>query len=122
VHHPQWRQPCTYVREHRNGAAVICTTYITALYYVGHIDDWYPSRVIVWEYIESGFDGMKSLDELKAFVAAHPRGYFIAEQRRFHVWPFFKEDVAWVEANMKTINEASNSDITVYAWGMDGSN
>ena len=117
VHHPQWRQPCTYVREHRGDAAVVCTTYIAALHYVGHIDDWYPSRVIVWEYIESGLDGMKSLDELKAFVAAHPRGYFIAEQRRFGMWPFFKDDVAWVEANMKRIDEASNSDITVYAWG-----
>lgn len=118
VHHPQWRQPCAYVREHRGDAAVICTTYIAALHYVGHIDDWYPSRVIVWEYIESGFDGMKTLDELKAFVAAHPRGYFIAEHRRFNMWPFFREDLAWVESHMKKIDGASNSDITVYAWGL----
>ena len=117
VHHPQWRQPCTYVKEHRGDAAVLCTTYIAALHYAGHIDDWYPSRVIVWEYIESGLDGMRTLDELKAFVAAHPRGYFIAEQRRFNMWPFFKDDVAWVEANMTRIDEASNSDITLYAWG-----
>lgn len=119
VHHPQWRQPCAYVKEHCGDAAVLCTTYIAALYYVGKIDDWYPSRVIVWEYIESGMDGMRTLEELQAFVSAHPRGYFIAEHRRFHMWPiFFKDDIEWVEANMKRIDEASNSDITVYSWGV----
>jgi len=117
THHPQWRQPCAYVREHSGGAVVVCTTYITALYYVGRVDNWYPSRVIVWEYIESGMDGMKTLNELKGYVRENPRGFFIAETRRFHIWPFFAEDLAWVEANMQKIDEASNSDITVYAWG-----
>ena len=119
VHHPQWKQPCAYVKAHADGAAVVCTTYITARYYVGRVDNWYPSRVIVWEFIESGLDGMKTLDELKAYVAAHPHGYFIAEQRRFSMWPFFKDDVTWVEANMNKIQEASNSDITVYEWGSE---
>ncbi|NUM55135.1 MAG: glycosyltransferase family 39 protein [Candidatus Hydrogenedentes bacterium] len=119
VHHPQWRQPCTYVKEHRGDAAIVCTTYIAALHYVGHIDTWYPSRVIVWEYIESGMDGMRTLDELKAFVSEHPRGYFIAEHRRFHMWPFFKDDLEWVERNMKKIDEASNGDISLYEWGSE---
>ncbi|MCC6797814.1 MAG: glycosyltransferase family 39 protein [Candidatus Hydrogenedentes bacterium] len=119
VHHPQWKPPCAYVKQHRGDAAVLCTTFITAYHYVGHVDNWYPSRIIVWEYIESGMYGMRTLDELKAFVASHPRGYFIAEHRRFNMWPMFAEDVAWVEANMRRIDEASNSDITLYAWGVN---
>lgn len=118
VHHPQWKQPCAYVKNHRGDAAVLCTTFITAHHYVGRVDNWYPSRVIVWEFIESGMEGMRTLDELKEFVASHPKGYFIAEHRRFTMWPMFKEDLAWVEANMHRIDEASNSDITVYAWGI----
>jgi len=106
------------VKQHRGDAAVVCTTFITAHHYVGRVDNWYPSRVIVWEYIESGMDGMRTLDELKAFVATHPKGYFIAEHRRFTMWPMFAEDVAWVEAHMRRIDAASNSDITVYAWGL----
>lgn len=117
VHHPQWKQPCAYVKQHRGDAVVLCTTFITAYHYVGRVDNWYPSRIIVWEYIESGMDGMRTLDELKAFVSAHPKGFFIAEHRRFNMWPMFAEDVAWVEANMRRVEEASNSDITLYAWG-----
>jgi hypothetical protein len=118
VVHPQWRKPCHYVRDNLNGAAVLCTTYIAAKYYVGHADDWYPSRVIVWEHIEFGLDGLKTLDDLKAFVRDHPKGYFIAEYRRFHHWPFFDEDQAWVEATMTRIDEACSEDVFVYAWGM----
>lgn len=119
VHHPQWKQPCAYVKQRRGEAVVICTTFITAYHYVGRVDNWYPSRIIVWEYIESGMDGMRTLDELKAYVAAHPKGFFIAEHRRFNMWPMFAEDVTWVEANMHRIDEASNSDITVFAWGVN---
>lgn len=117
VHHPAWREPCTFVRDRLDGAAVVCTTYIAALHYIGRVDNWYPSRVIVWEYIESGMEGMRTLEELQAFVRAHPRGFFVAEHRRFHMWPFFRDDLAWVEANMQRVDEASNEDITVYAWG-----
>lgn len=119
VHHPQWKQPCAYVKAHSADATVICTTYITAHHYVGRVDNWYPSRVIVWEYIESGMDGMRTLDELKAYVALHPKGFFIAEHRRFNMWPKFAEDVAWVDANMRRVEEASNNDITVYTWGVN---
>ena len=118
VVHPQWRKPCQYVRDHLDEAAVLCTTYITARYYVGRADNWYPSRVIVWEYIEFGLDGLKTLDDLKAFVREHPKGFFIAEYRRFHHWPFFDEDEAWVDANMTRIDEACSDDVFVYAWGM----
>src|SRR5690606_27597129 len=34
--HPLWREPCQYVRDHLDGAAVLSTTYLPALYYVGH--------------------------------------------------------------------------------------
>lgn len=117
-HHPQWRKPCEWVRDHRNGAAVLCTTYLTAHYYIGHVDNWYPSRVIVWEYIESGLDGLRDLDDLQAFIAEHPRGFFVAEWRRFGNWRFYQEDIDWVESNMRRIDEASSRDVTVYAWGL----
>ncbi|GMV93543.1 MAG: hypothetical protein AMXMBFR82_33210 [Candidatus Hydrogenedentota bacterium] len=120
VVHPEWRKPSHYVRDHLDGAAVLCTTYITAKYYVGQVDNWYPSRVVVWEHIESGMEGLQTLDDLQAYVREHPKGYFIAEYRRFHHWPhLFAEDVAWVEANMKLIDEACGDDVFVYAWGMN---
>lgn len=120
VVHPEWRKPCHYVRDHLDGAVVLCTTYITAKYYVGQVDNWYPSRVVVWEHIESGMQGLQTLDDLKAYVREHPKGYFIAEYRRFHHWPhLFAEDLAWVEANMTLIDEASGDDVFVYAWGMN---
>jgi 4-amino-4-deoxy-L-arabinose transferase-like glycosyltransferase len=118
VVHPQWRKPCHYVRDRLDGAVVLCTTYITARYYVGQVDNWFPSRVVVWEVIESGLEGLSTLDDLKTYVLEHPKGYFIAEYRRFHHWPFFDEDEAWVEANMTRIDEASSDDVFVYAWGM----
>lgn len=117
VAHPQWRKPCLYVKEHLEDAVVLTTTYITALYYAGRVDNWYPSRVIVWEHIESGMDGLKTLDDLKAYVREHPRGYFVAERRRFHHWRFFAEDVAWVEQNMERIDAASGEDVILYRWG-----
>ncbi len=118
VAHPQWRKPCTYVRDHLDDAVVLTTTYITTLYYVGRVDNWYPSRVIVWEYIESGMDGLDTLDDLKAYVRAHPKGYFIVHSWRFHHWPVFNDDKAWVESHMKRIDEACSDDVFVYSWGM----
>jgi hypothetical protein len=119
--HPDWRTACAYVRAHGNDGAVLTTSYLPVLYYAGRVDDWYPSRVVVWEYAESGLDGLKTLDDLKAFVVQHPRGYFLAEYRRFEHAPYFAEDIAWVTANMRRIDEASSRDVTVYAWGT-GSN
>ena len=59
------------------------------------------------------------MDELAAFVAAHPKGYFLAEWFRFWHFDFMKPDVDWVEAHMTRIDEASSGDVRVYAWGMD---
>ncbi|MCC6698205.1 MAG: glycosyltransferase family 39 protein [Candidatus Hydrogenedentes bacterium] len=117
VAHPQWRKPCLYIRDHLNGEVVLTTTYITALYYVGRVDNWYPSRVIVWEHIESGMEGLKTLDDLKAYVREHPKGFFVAERRRFHHWYFFAEDVAWVEQHMERLDAASGEDVILYRWG-----
>ena len=53
----------------------------------------------------------------------HPRGYFLAEWWRFErnyrgaPWADFSEDIAWVQSNMRRVDEASTSDVTVYAWG-----
>ncbi len=118
VAHPQWRIPCAYVREHAGDAAVLTTSYLPVFHYVGRVDDWYPSRVIVWEYVESGLDGLKGLEDLKAFMKKHPKGYFIAEYRRFEHAYLLVGDVAWVRENMRKVDEASSGDITVYSWGM----
>ena len=121
--HPQWKEPCAYVKEHRGDAAVLSTTYLPALYYVGHVDNWYPARDVWWEIDESGMNDLKHLEDLQGFVADHPRGYFLAEWWRFErnvagmPWSDFSRDIDWVQANMRRIDEASSEDVTVYAWG-----
>ncbi len=121
--HPQWRMPCGWVRAHMDDAAILTTTYLPVAYYVGRVDEWYPSRALPWEAAESGLRGLESLDDLVAFVNAHPRGYFIAEWWRFErnykgaPWADFSEDIAWVQKNMRRVDEASSADVTVYAWG-----
>ena len=118
--HPQWREPCRYVRERCDGAAVLTTTYLPVLHYVGRVDDWYPSHKLWWEHVESGSPGIKTIEELAAFVAAHPRGYFLADVQRFSRWTGrMAEHVAWVEEHMTRVEEASNRDIAVWAWGLD---
>jgi hypothetical protein len=114
--HPQWRQPATYVKENLKGGAVLSTTYLAALYYVGQCDETYPTRMLTWEYIESGSQGLKDLVDLQAFVAAHPRGFFLAEWQRFGRWKQLAEDKGWIDQHMRRIDEASNKDVTVYAW------
>ncbi len=121
--HPQWRKPCLYVRDRLEpGVAVLSTTYLPVLYYVGRIDDWYPSRCISWEYWETGSKGLRNVEELKAFIAEHPHGFFIAEWWRFDadVFDELEEDRRWVRANMERLEEASSADVTVYAWGNAG--
>jgi uncharacterized membrane protein len=118
--HPQWREPCQYVRERlRESDAVITTTYVAALYYVGRCDDWFPSRMLPWEHIDSGSYGLEGIGDLQRFIAENPSGYFLAERRRFRDAPSLQADWAWVEQNLQRINAASNEDITVYAWGID---
>ncbi len=123
--HPQWKGPCAYVKAHRDDAVVVTTTYLPALYYVGHVDEWYPSRDVWWEVDESGMAGLEGLEDFQRFAAEHPKGYFIAEWWRFErnvadsPWSDFSEDIAWVQANMTRIDEASSEDVSLYAWGMD---
>jgi hypothetical protein len=121
--HPQWKKPCAYVRAHRTNEAVLTTTCLPVMYYVGHVDNWFPNRYQWWEGPESGFDGIASLEELRDFVAEHPRGYYIAEWERFEKWKDhtwdenLRKEVDWVRANMRRVNEACSDDVTVYAWG-----
>ena len=117
--HPQWREPCRFVRERLDrGTAVLSTSYLPVLYYVGRCDGWYPSRTMIWEWIESPQPGLPELQDLWRFMEAHPSGFFLADYRRFdYVTKYLAEDIAWVKGHLTRIDEASNSDITVYAWG-----
>jgi hypothetical protein len=128
--HPQYRKPCLYVREHlapdteaasyRPAAdvVVIADTYVTVLYYVGRVDNWFPSKYLPWEAWEIGNEGLRTVDDLKAYMAAHPRGYFLAEWYRFQHFEAQKEERDWVSAHMKRIDEASSGDVTLYSWGL----
>jgi len=124
--HPDWRGPCAWVKGQAEGAAILTTSYLPVKYYAGRVDEWYPSRAVSWEAVESGLPGLPGVPELAAFVAAHPRGYFIAEWWRFErnykgaPWADFSEDIAWVQARMRKVEEASSADVTVYAWDEGG--
>ena len=115
--HPQWREPCAFVNAHGDGVAIITTTYLPVLYYTGRVDDWFPSRIMIWEVAESGMEGLRSISELEEFMKTHPRGYFLAEYKRFEYWRHLGDEVAWVQAHMRRVDEASSKDVTVYAWG-----
>jgi len=117
--HPQYRKPCLYTREHlAPGVVVIADTYVTALYYVGRVDSWFPSRFMPWEAWEIGNEGLRTLDDLEKYMAEHPKGYFLAEWYRFEHFDAQKEDRDWVKAHMRRIDEASSGDVTLYAWGI----
>lgn len=122
--HPEWRRAGGWVREHRNGHAVLTTTYLASLYYVGPTDDWFPNRYLPGEVQESGKPGLGSLKELQDFVAAHPKGFFISELGRFERWVEhghirheIKPEVLWVREHMRRVHQASTEDVTVYEWG-----
>jgi uncharacterized membrane protein len=116
--HPQYRKPCLYVREHlAPDVVVIADTYVTVLYYVGRVDNWFPSKYLPWEAWEIGNEGLRTVDDLKAYMAEHPRGYFLAEWYRFQHFEAQKEERDWVNAHMKRIDKASSGDVTLYAWG-----
>jgi 4-amino-4-deoxy-L-arabinose transferase-like glycosyltransferase len=117
--HPQWRDPCHYVRDRLGPQdAVLSTTYLPALYYVGRCDDWFPSRMLPWEHIDSGSEGLLDVEALQGFMEEHPTGYFLAERRRFKDVRKLQQDWLWVETNLRRVFAASNEDITVYAWGV----
>ena len=115
--HPQWKTACAYIEEHRDGGVILTTTYLPVLYYLGHVDNWYPSRDLWWESDESGMEGLKDLEDLKQYVSENPRGYFIAQWWRFERNVPMAEEVAWVNEHMTRIEEASTNDVSVWAWG-----
>lgn len=116
--HPQWRKPCLYVRDRlQDGSVVISTEYASAYYYMRRVDDWYPSRCIPWEVDETGMAGLRGVSDLERYMAAHPKGYFLADWWRFDVPEDFAADRAWVQAHLRRIDEASSADVTLYAWG-----
>ena len=122
---PQWREPCTWVKEHATPDDVILTTtWLPVLYYTGRVDNWFPNRYQLWEKQESGVAGLGSLDELKTFIAEHPRGYYISESRRFEYWRHYggiteelNAEFHWIEEHMTRLDDASSEDVTVYRWG-----
>lgn len=117
--HPLWREPAAYVRENLDGGAVIATTFLSAAYYVGRCDGQYPSRLMIWEWPESDKPGIPDVTALQAFIAEHPKGFFLADWQQFGRWPQLREDIDWVSQNMRRVGAVSNEDITVYAWPKD---
>jgi len=117
--HPQWREPCRYVRERlSHDAVVVTTTYLPVLYYVGRVDTWFPSRVLWWEQRESGLEGLRGPDDLDAYMRENPRGFYLAEWSRLEFLPVTADDLAFVKGRMTYIPEASSKDVSVYSWGL----
>lgn len=123
THHPRWREPAEWVKARRKDETILATTWLPAHYYIGHVDNWFPNRYTKWEYQESGLEGLGSLEELKAFLAEHPVGYFLAESSRFMMWRYHGDlvqdlgrEVSWVETYMEFIPEASSEDVYVWRW------
>jgi 4-amino-4-deoxy-L-arabinose transferase-like glycosyltransferase len=126
THHPRWKGPARWVKAHRADETILTTTYLPVRYYLGHVDNWFPNRYTKWEYQESGMEGLGSLEELKAFLQEHPRGYFLAESSRFDMWRYYGalvqdlgREVDWVEAHMAYIEEASSEDVHVWRWDFE---
>lgn len=116
--HPQWRKPCQYVRERLTPeTAVLTTTFMPTLYYVGRVDDWFPSGPVFYEYAEVGTNGLATTDDLAAFMAQHPNGFFLAEWFRFLHFDFQEPDREWVRTHMTFLDEASSGDVKLFAWG-----
>lgn len=119
-HHPRWREPCLYVREHvQEDEVVLTTTYLPTLYYVGRVDNWYPTRSLWGEKDEAGTDDLKGLEELKAYVARHPKGYFLSHWWRFERNTSMQEERRWVAEHMTPLRRESSADITIWTWGLD---
>jgi uncharacterized membrane protein len=126
--HPQWKAPSAWVKERLEpDRVVLTTTYLPVLYYVGRVDNWYPTRALWWEVDESGMDDLKYLEDLQAYLKEHPKGYYLAEWWRFdkNLGPWlggqFDRDVQWVHENMTLVEEASSEDVWVYAWDFTNS-
>lgn len=124
IRHPQWRKPCQWVAAQGGDAAILASSYLPVHYHTGRVDNWFPSTYFGWEAQDSGLPGLGSIEVLKDFMAAHPRGYYIVESERFERWRHHSAVrevlgpmVDFVQAHMRRVPEASSADVTVYAWG-----
>lgn len=118
-HHPGWKRPCAYVRDHvKEDEVVLTTTFLPTLYYVGRVDNWYPTRELWGEVDEAGVDDLKGLEELKAYVSEHPKGYFLSDWWRFERNPGMQEERRWVNEHMTPLWDHSSAEITLYRWGI----
>ncbi len=125
--HPQWKKPTAWIKAHRTDEAILTTTFLPVYHYVGHVDNWFPNRYTRWEYQESGMAGLGSLAELRAFLAEHPRGFYIAEDSRFMMWRWHGDlindlglEAFWVEKHMTRVEEACSDDVQVWQWDFTG--
>lgn len=121
--HPQWRSPCLWLKGRvTERDAILTTTYLPVLYYLGRVDNWFPSRYLWWEKDESGIEGLPDLAALRMWLEDHPRGYYLAEWWRFDrqaLWqlhPDWATEAEWIIANMREIKEAASADVRVFAW------
>ncbi|MEK7792974.1 MAG: glycosyltransferase family 39 protein [Candidatus Hydrogenedentota bacterium] len=121
--HPQWRAPCLWLKDRATEKdAILTTTYLPVLYYLGRVDNWFPSRYLWWEKDESAIEGLPDLTVLQLWLKDHPRGYYLAEWWRFDrpaLWqlhPDWAAEAEWVIANMREIEEAASADVRVFVW------
>ncbi len=117
--HPEWREPCLYVKERlKPDTAVVTTTFMPVYYYVGRVDDWFPSEHVFYEAQEAGIAGMKTTEEFAAFIARHSKGYYIAEWFRLWHSDVLAAEYAWVQQHLTLIPEACSGDVKVFGWGV----
>ncbi len=118
--HPRWREAGAYVREHATDAdSILASSFLPVHHYAGRADSWYPSRFIPGETQESGMNGLRTLEELRGWLASHPRGYYVADTWQFdrlREWPRFAEEYAWVAAHMEYVTEGSSESVSVWRW------
>ncbi len=119
--HPLWRSPCRYVKKQasREKIAIVSTTVLPVLYYVGRCDAWYSSLVVPWEVVETSCRTLRRPEDFETFIKQYPRGYYLAEYRRFdYLGKKFPREIQWVKKHLTRIDVISNRDVTVYAWGV----
>lgn len=118
--HPTWRGSCFRVSESlTDDDAVLASSFLPVYHYLGRVDEWYPSRFLPGEVQECGMVGLRTLDDLKAWLAEHPQGYYIADTWQFDrmkSWPRFAEEYRWVDEHMELVPFASTETVSVRRW------
>lgn len=118
--HASWRDSCAHVSERlTEDDAVLASTFLPVYHYLGRVDNWYPSRFLPGEIQESGMSGLRTLDDLRAWLENHPRGYYIADRWQFDrmaTWPRFADEYQWVVDRMDIVEEASTETVSVWRW------